>query len=932
MNRLLGVVATFAVCGCSSGTPGQSEGAAAGLPASAVKQIEALMAEKDARTPAQRKLSSQLLYARNGMPAGVDWKRSTAVQSNAQVDGKGRYLVDVRGDLGDATVTAIGVLGGEVVSTTAARTSARAWVPLVNMEALAASPAVKSIRPALQASTARAEPPRGLAKAEPATRAERVAAVQRAIAQTAGRLAPLPAPGAEPNAGSVTSEGRAGHAVDRARRWFNTTGAGIKVGVLSDSDDWKENAISTGDLGADTVTIPGQDGRPGSGEGTAMMEIVHDVAPGAQLFFASAFNGPESFAENIRSLRFTYGCDVIIDDVIYYFESPYEDDIIAQAVNDVTADGALYFSSAGNGGNANDGTSGTWEGDFAPGGALATLPSGYTVHDFGGGVISNRIEVGGGPLYLHWSDPGTLDAPASSNDYDLFVLDQDLRNVAVASTDIQDGTGLPFEFLGYNIPANYRVVVARKPGAARRAIRVVHSGGELGLATAGSTYGHNSARNAVGAAAVDVAEAGGGEFVAGPTTPVELYSSDGARRVFYNADNSLIRGGATFASEGGELRRHPDLAGADGVGTTLPSGSGLNPFFGTSAAAPHLGAIAALIRAAMPRATTRQIKQAMTSSALDIEASGLDRDTGSGIASAFRSLQAIGAPAGAFLELGATILAPGSGTAFLPGGSGTLTVQVLNSGGARATATQVTLTSSSPFVTVTAGNASLGSLDAGAAATTATPLAFTIAGDAPCGARLPLTLTLTFTGRGPNPVSFPLSVSVGRPGSTPLTVSYAGPPVAIPDDDLAGVDIPLTVSGAGQVAGATFSFDGTACSSVAGSTTVGLAHSWTGDVVARLRSPDGTSVTLVNQAGGANNSGNNFCQTSLDDAAASSIQAITSGGAPWTGTFRPASPLAAFVGTSGDGTWVLNVSDLAFIDTGTVRAFSLSLVGYDCSP
>ena len=102
---------------------------------------------------------------------------------------------------------------------------------------------------------------------------------------------------------------------------------------------------------------------------------------------------------------------------IYFFESPYEDDIIAQAVDDVAQSGALYFSSAGNEGHFDEGTSGTWEGDFKSGGLLATLPSGYTVHDFGAGVISNRVEAAGGPLILLWADPGSLNHPASSNDY-----------------------------------------------------------------------------------------------------------------------------------------------------------------------------------------------------------------------------------------------------------------------------------------------------------------------------------------------------------------------------------------------------------------------------------------------------------------------------------------------------------------------------------
>ena len=123
-----------------------------------------------------------------------------------------------------------------------------------------------------------------------------------------------------------------------------------------------------------------------------MLEIIHDLAPGAKLFFATAFNGAQSFADNIRALR-AAGCDIIVDDVIYVNESPFQDGIIAAAVNDVTADGALYFSSAGNEGNFNDGTASVWEGDFrVANGTIPTLPAAGDLHNFGAGVISNRVE------------------------------------------------------------------------------------------------------------------------------------------------------------------------------------------------------------------------------------------------------------------------------------------------------------------------------------------------------------------------------------------------------------------------------------------------------------------------------------------------------------------------------------------------------------
>jgi subtilisin-like proprotein convertase family protein len=126
-----------------------------------------------------------------------------------------------------------------------------------------------------------------------------------------------------------------------------------------------------------------------------------------------------------------------------------------------------------------------------------------------------------------------------------------------------------------------------------------------------------------------------------------------------------------------------------------------------------------------------------------------------------------------------------------------------------------------------------------------------------------------------------------------------------------------------------FRFDGATCSTAIGSTTVGLDHTWVGDLVVTLTSPHGTAVTLINRAGGPGNSGNNFCQTLLDDGASTSIQSVAVSDAPFTGTFTPANPLSAFNRENPNGTWTLTVQDLALFDTGSVRAFSLIVASAD---
>ena len=109
---------------------------------------------------------------------------------------------------------------------------------------------------------------------------------------------------------------------------------------------------ATGDLPAIVDILPGQ---AGSGdEGTAMLEIIYDLAPGARLGYATAVGGLAAFAQNVLDLADPAkgACTIIVDDISYAAESPFQDGAVAQAVNTVTAAGVAYFSSAANSGSA----------------------------------------------------------------------------------------------------------------------------------------------------------------------------------------------------------------------------------------------------------------------------------------------------------------------------------------------------------------------------------------------------------------------------------------------------------------------------------------------------------------------------------------------------------------------------------------------------
>jgi subtilisin-like proprotein convertase family protein len=939
------------------------------------QQIIALAADKATRTPAQRKISSRLLYsakARRGMRLAGN---VSALRSAIPADKDGRVDVEIAGRSIKAIAEGIEKAGGKILFGSDKSSSVRARVPIDSLEDLAAMAEVRSIHPsplaithhqllargassasapALVSASASASAPGAGAGARESfeARADRVRdrlrvaldriassqgaslhgaaapAVTETVTQTQTQTGAV-VPAQLSAAGAATSEGDVAHRAAEARNFFGVTGAGAKIGVLSDSVDFLAQSQASGDLPADVIVLPGQSGEPGSGEGTAMLEIVHDLAPGAKLYFATAFSGIDSFADNIRALR-AAGCDIIVDDVIYAVESPFQDGIVARAVDEVTADGAIYFSSAGNEGNVNDGTSSVWEGDYKLSTAtIGALDGAGDLHDFGSGVISDRVESSS-PwiLGLFWSDP----AGGSGNDYDLYILNNTLTTVLDASTDVQDGDDDPFEATFPGAFGGERIVIVKYSGAAR-ALHVNNFGGQLGIATSGSTHGHNSAAKAFGVAAIDAATAGGGAFTGGPTNPIELYSSDGNRRVFFDADGNAFKpGNFLFRTGGGQVRNKPDVTGADGAATTVP---GFQPFYGTSAAAPHAAAIAGLLKSARPNITPAKVRQALTQTALDIEAAGRDRDSGYGIVDAFGALQFIGAPPAPYLDLG-TITASavgGDGDAFIePGESATLLAGLVNVGGATALTVRGALTTSTPGVTVTTGSSTYPNIGSnGQTAVNNTPFRFSLAPAAVCGLAPEFTLTARYSNGANSPQAFTFRVPTGQPGDTPVTTAYAGAPAPIPDATTVGVSVPLAVSGAsGAIAKLTFAIDGSACSSTAGSTTVGLDHTWVGDLVITLTSPHGTTVTLANRPGGVLNGGNNFCGTVFDDAAATSIQDITSPGAPYTGTFSPATPLSAFLGEDPNGTWTLGVTDLALSDTGSVRAFSLTVTSYEC--
>ena len=281
-----------------------------------VLQIDALMAEKAQRTPAQQKVSSHLLHAERierGEPVADG---AVLRQSLIDVEPLGMVTVDVQADVTPEVLARIAALGGSVISSVPQYRAIRAQLPFAAVETLAELEAIQSIRPADQA----------------------VTHGQTGVVQAAVRAGASDHPAVTRKVN--TSEGDVAHQADRARRQFGVDGTGIGIGVLSDGIDSLAARQASGDLPAHVTVLPGQAGE--GDEGTAMLEIVHDLAPGAGLYYATAFGGQAQFAANIEALC-AAGADVIVDDIFYFREGAFQDDIVAQGVNAAVADGCIYF-------------------------------------------------------------------------------------------------------------------------------------------------------------------------------------------------------------------------------------------------------------------------------------------------------------------------------------------------------------------------------------------------------------------------------------------------------------------------------------------------------------------------------------------------------------------------------------------------------------
>jgi len=437
--------------------------------------------------------------------------------------------------------------------------------------------------------------------------------------------------------GLVTSQGDRSLNTDAARLRFGVDGTGISIGALSDSFNCTtgpllpgqmhttaEQDVANGDLPTGVIVLkedPTCD--DGIDEGRAMLQIIHDVAPGARLAFHTADDGEADFANGIVQLALQAGADVLVDDISYLTESMFQDGNIAQAVDYVRSKGIAYYSSAGNRARQ------SYVSRFRPSGILGL--SGEQ-HDFDPGpgvdtfqaitLTTGAIEV----LSFQWDQPfaSVSGAPGATSNVDIIFYDLDGNLVPFCDDNLQPAV---CQLPGIDInpgadPVELALISNQSGGDAQATISLeLVSGGPPavmkyvyfdfgdGLMTVDdfdtqspTTFGHSNAAGseAVGAAAwYNTAEWGPAFHPACVPACAEIFSSAGGTPILFDINGKRLKKPI--------VRVKPGVVGPDGGNTSfffalfpfeVPGSTEPDEFpnfFGTSASAPHVAAVAALM-------------------------------------------------------------------------------------------------------------------------------------------------------------------------------------------------------------------------------------------------------------------------------------------------------------------------------------------------
>ena len=426
----------------------------------------------------------------------------------------------------------------------------------------------------------------------------------------------------------------------------NVTGKGVVIGVLSDSFDTSASNtssyqidIDSGDLPSD-VSILRDASSSESDEGRAMAQLIHDIAPDADIMFRTAWEGKADFAAGIRELA-EAGADIIVDDIIYLDEMMFQDDVVAQAVDEVTQMGVSYFSSAGNNGyrGFDLNYAGTTEfPQFAGGFDFSSALN--SVHDFDpSSAVDPLLEIlippwGQLNTWFQWNNP-IVDGQSLATDIDFFLIDENGELLASSATSSRS------ERIGYsNLSGSDKtayLVIGSYAGDENVRIRGVDFGGleeswiksHTSSFNGSTVYGHAAAAGAMSVGASYWLET---PHYGQDPAAIEDFSSSGGVDFYFDKNGTSLDGA------GGPVSRNAlDFVAADGTSTTF-FGSGGRYFFGTSAAAPNAAGVAGLMMEINPTLPPGVVRSLLQETARDMDDPntlgmdyGWDKATGFGL-------------------------------------------------------------------------------------------------------------------------------------------------------------------------------------------------------------------------------------------------------------------------------------------------------------
>jgi hypothetical protein len=445
----------------------------------------------------------------------------------------------------------------------------------------------------------------------------------------------------ETQSGLVTSQGDAATNASYVRSLYGLDGSGVTVGTMSDSFNCLGGAAT--DIANDDLPTGIAFQEPSScvgmtDEGRAMMQIIHDLAPGASQLFYTAFDGPAEFATGIGVLA-AAGADVIVDDVIYLTEPFFQDGPIAQAVDAVTTgQGVAYFSAAGNYGNQ------SYESLFRPDSVYGKY------HDFDPGAgedIFQRVFIAAGSqvkFILQWTDryASVSGAPGASTDFDIFLTNDSGTTTLAVSNDPNIGAD-PIEILTFTntgAAAYFNIVIQRFGGSGIPVLKYIYlpfSYGAWGIAeyaTFSSTlFGHMNATSAEAVGSVNYWQTP----AYGQNPPLKAAASaKGGTPILFDTSGNPISP---------LFRAKPNISCVHGGDTTFfgvdVEPNGWPNFSGTSAAAPHAAALAALLLDYDSSLSPAEIFAALEGTAVDMETSGFDFLTGYGLCNVNAALESL---------------------------------------------------------------------------------------------------------------------------------------------------------------------------------------------------------------------------------------------------------------------------------------------------